>query len=213
MDIRSDEHIFIAGRTGSGKTTLAKEILKPVRRLIVCDSKGTLRGWNAGEWADKESRKKFEQGDAIRLRAAPPIGDDSPEFWDAIFESAYYAGDCRIYIDELYGVVPTVTQAPPFLKVIYTRGREFNVSMCALTQRPSWVPLFCMSESSHYFCFKLNMPEDRARMAAFMGEEVREPIKDKHGFFYYGGDLDAPIYYPEYQLHSNKVPEGKSHGV
>lgn len=197
MQIKSDEHVFIAGRTGSGKTTVAKYLLRNVKRLLICDSKGTLTGWNADEWT-KDNRRKFERGDAMRMRIVPPLYDES-EFWNEIFEYAYWAGNCRIYIDELYAVVPNSVRPQEFLKAIYTRGREFNVSMCAVTQRPSWVPLFCLSESSHYFCFRLNLKEDRARMAAFMGEEVLEAIKDKHGFWYFGGDADTPGYFKSYQ--------------
>lgn len=197
-----DEHVFVAGRTGSGKTTLARELLKKVRRLVVCDTKGDLDAWGCVEWG-KESKKLLLRGEPIRVRVMAPLkasAQEAQEFWDNVFETAYDAGDVRIYIDELYGIVPKPSLEPPSLKAIYTRGRSVHVTMCALTQRPAWVPMHAKSESSHYFCFRLNLPDDRKSMAAFMGEEVAERIPDRHGFYYFGGDLEDPVYNPEYKL-------------
>lgn len=207
MDIKANEHIFIAGRTRSGKTTAARILLAKVKRLIVCDSKGTLRNWNTVEW-NKDNRKKFERDEPLRMRVTPPLDGDESEFWNEIFDWAYDAGNCRIYVDELYAVTNEGKTIPQRMKTIYTRGAEFNVTFCGVAQRPASISLLPLSEASHYFCFRLNMHEDRLRCAKFMGEEVLAPITDRHGFWYYGGDLDAPLYFSDIMQTKNAGVKG-----
>lgn len=195
--IRSDEHIFIAGRTGSGKTTLARYLLREVRRLIVCDSKGTLSNWSTHEWG-RAARRALMNGQDIRIRVVPPVElADTTDFWNDIFLHAYSAGGVRVYVDELGAIMRNAQNAPHYFNVILSRGREFHVSACTVTQRPASVPLLALSEASHYFCFRLNLRDDRQRMAQFMGEEVLENIKDKYGFWYFGAELNAPQYFKD----------------
>jgi hypothetical protein len=51
-----------------------------------------------------------------------------------------------------------------------------------------------MSEAEHYFCFRLTLEEDRKRLAAFIGPEVLNTIRDKHGFYYMSAEGDSPLY-------------------
>ena len=70
-----------------------------------------------------------------------------------------------------------------------------GIGTSASSQRPMWVPLFVLSESEHFFVFRLSLQEDKNRMAAFMGPAVRDVIiKDRHGVFYSYVVWDDPIY-------------------
>ena len=199
--IRTDERVFICGKTGSGKTTLAKYLTAPIKRLVVFDSKGTLGGWGLLEY-DDEAQKKLLEGEPARIRVLAPIGEDmdADEFWNEIFRLCFEAGNVTIYIDELFAIVEPGARAPSYMQACYTRGREFGIGVWASTQRPSWVPLFTMSEAEHYFMFRLTLAKDRTTMAAFMTEEVDRPIKDAHGFFYMAASEDAPKYFRQLDI-------------
>ncbi len=208
--IRTDERVFICGKTGSGKTTLAKYLTAPVPRLIVLDSKGTLADWGLSEWND-ESRQKFLEGERARVRVLAPLDDDSDpgEFWNDVFRFAFDAGNVTIYIDELFAIVEPGARAPSYMSACYTRGREFGIGVWASTQRPSWVPLFTMSEAEHYFMFRLTLAKDRQTMAAFMTEEVEQPIRESHGFYYMAAAADAPRYIPQLDISSKAAPHAR----
>lgn len=176
--IRADERIFICGRTGSGKTFLAMHLLLPVSRLVVIDPKASLAAWELEDWGEA-ARRRLRNGEPVRTRAVEP-----EEAMEALAE-AYEAGNVIVYIDEVYGLVPPGSRPDPVLTAIWTRGRERKVAGWASTQRPTWVPLFVMSEADHFFIFTLNLAEDRARVAGFVGEGVMQPPRHPHGFYHY----------------------------
>ena len=202
--IATDERIFFCGRTGSGKTTLAKFICKGVQRLVVLDSKGTLHDWNL-EPDSAETREAMRQGENIRIRFHQPV--DEPEvYWEKVFRFVFEVQDLVVYIDELYMIVEPGRQAPDAMRACYQQGREFGIGMWASTQRPSWVPGFTMSEDDHWFMFRLMKLKDRQTMAEYMTDQVaEETIKDKHGFWYMNVDQDEPIYVPSLYTNGNAV--------
>ncbi len=206
IKLASNERVLIAGKTGSGKTYLAKYITRPIKRLIVLDGKGTLKDWGLEPW-DSTTMRVLLRGEPIRARAIPPIGTDVLDYWEEVIVSCYRAGNVLVYIDELYAVAPPNVKPSNALWALYTRGRELGVGVWASTQRPVWIPLFALSEAEHFFVFRLQLQEDRQRMAAFMGEEVNRTIIDKHGFFYAASDADHPIYVS--QLEVNGDGKGK----
>jgi DNA helicase HerA-like ATPase len=196
VTIKSYERVFFCGRTGSGKTFAAKHICARLPRLVVLDPKGTLTDWNLEPW-DRETRRLLRQGYPVRARVVVPFGADATEIWEEAFYAVYSGGNCTLYIDEVYGVVEPGSKPPSGLTAIWTRGRELKVGGFASSQRPTWVPLFILSEADHLFTFRLSLEEDRRRMAAFMGPEVEGVIRDLHGVYYSHATWDRPLYVPE----------------
>jgi energy-coupling factor transporter ATP-binding protein EcfA2 len=194
LTIRWDERVIFVGKTGSGKTFLAERLSATLPRLIVVDSKGTLRGrFNTDEWGRGVDRA-IRRGDDFRVRAVVQPGAPVRDYWESLFERVYYMGDVAVYIDEIYGVVPPGSQPGEWLNALYTRGREFGISMWASTQRPTWLPLFTLSENDWFFQFTLQMAADRKRMGEIIHPLVMTPIPDKHGFFYYHTSWSEPLY-------------------
>lgn len=192
LSIRPSERIALVGRTGSGKSFLARKLTASLRRLVVLDPKGTLggsSGWNLVDWTEQHARWLLE-GQPVRLRVPAPFDGD----WRPFLATIYNAGNVTVYIDEAYGVVPPGKRPPNELNALYTRGRELGIGVWAATQRPSWIPLEMLSESEWLFCFRLQLDEDRARMAQLMGPDVRVPARDPHGFWLYNVYWERPRY-------------------
>lgn len=200
LSIASNDRTAIFGQTGSGKTFLAAYLLRNVRRLVVFDPKGMLRGeWGLEEWSDK-TRDRLLNGDPIRVRVAAPLdGGWSPYLWDI-----YNAGDVVLYVDEMYGVVPIGKRPPDALNALYTRGRELGIGVMAVSQRPLWIPKQMISESTWFFGFRLLLESDRRELAEIMGPEAMEPIKDRYGFLTFHAEWDAPIYTPQLEIRRRK---------
>lgn len=197
LRIKSNSRVVLVGATGTGKTYLARYLLQSVPRLVVIDPKATLRGkWGLTEWSPK-TRKRFINGEDVRLRYAPDVGGDFQ--YEHVFEDVYHAGNCVLYIDEVYGVIPPHKPAGPYLTAIYTRGRELGIGTIASAQRPVSFPLFILSEADTFFLFRVLLEEDRRRMSAFMGPAVREHVRDPYGFWAYQrdwiSDNRGPIYF------------------
>lgn len=193
ISLQTNERIIIVGKTGTGKTTLARYITTATRRLMVIDSKGSLGKWDL-EPFDDESLERLRSGkEPVRARVLKPP-ESGREFYAEVFKEIYDAGNVVVYIDELFAVVPPGSRAPEYMTACYTRGREFGVGVWASTQRPSSIPLIAISEAEHFFMFRLTLAEDRKRMSEFMGEAVLRPIRDRHGFYYVNAAADGVTY-------------------
>lgn len=193
----SASRVFVAGKTGSGKTTLVRELLTPVKRLLVLDPKGTLNvpEWNLTDWSDR-GRRALLAGDDVRLRVPAPLDGN----WEPYCEAAYEAHELTVFIDEMYGVVPPGRRPSDSLVALYTRGREFEIGVWAATQRPVWVPLFAKSEAEWTFIFRLRLEDDRVHMAKLCGPAVENPIPDDFGFYVYFETWEDAEYVPGIEL-------------
>ena len=196
--IRSDNRVFFAGKTGSGKTFMAHYLLRQLGRVIVIDPKisPAISKWNLLE--QKEGFNLLQKGERARVRVFEPPAIDKDGFpvWDEIFKFAWSLGDVTVYIDEMYSVAKNGQMTYP-LRRIYTQGREHGIGIWASTQRPRHVPFEIFTEAEWGVCFMLRSAEDRKRIADGTGyEEINDPIRDQHGFWVFYETWVDPLYYP-----------------
>lgn len=187
LHIGDDEHVFIAGRTGSGKSMLAGEYLRNAGKVFALDSKGTLT-WPQVPEDQKTIITRISEISKTTTQKViyRPIADEmEDEFYDQFFEYCYFHGNCKVWIDEAMAVCPNPHRIPRYYKAILTRGRELNVTAYSLSQRPSGIPLVVMSEATHFFIFDLNMERDRKTMVEITGCSELMAKPDKFVFWYY----------------------------
>lgn len=188
--IASDERVVIIGKTGSGKTFLAKHLLKTCQKLLVLDSKGTLNDWNCQNYDPSAM-----DAEGFRLRLLGPFdGNDM----DAI-DHAYRVGDVTIYIDEAYSIFYDQrkrAEIEPILRCL-TRGRERGVGVWVSTQRPVNMSKYVLTEAEHFFVFRLTDSNDRKLVANSIHENLEDKVTSQHGFFYYHISMDDPTYFTE----------------
>ena len=187
--IKPDEHTFITGMTGSGKTVLAREYVAGITKpVFVLDTKGTFEwGANVPETIVIKTLSEIQNAagnyDKITYR---PIHEELEFSWyDAFFQFCYNMKNCTVLVDEAMQVCPNSVKIPPYYKGILTRGRELGVNVYSCTQRPASIPVVIFSESTHWFIFQLNNMADRKRIADFTGYERFMQTVPKYDFLYF----------------------------
>jgi len=197
--IPPNEHVFIAGRTQSGKTYLERKFLSRYKNVAILDTKGKF------DWPEIPEKKKTL---VTRLDELSTVRTDKiiyrPEFqelnldcYDTFFFWVYMRGHTIVGVDEAMNVSPNPLVIPEWYKGCLTRGAELGVGVWSLSQRPSGIASVIMSECSHFFCFDLNLEEDRKKVAKIAGvnEFLTKPseVGGKYSFWYYNFSMDNAV--------------------
>lgn len=198
--IKQSEHTFIAGRTGSGKTILAYYYLSSFDFVRVLDIKGMFKPWDKFNFTPQKECAIVTEFSKLAAAARrkkyiiyrPRFEELQAEFYDAFFKWCYMQKHCTVCVDEVMGVYDTAHKVLPYHKAILTRGRELDVNIFNLTQRPSNIPQLIMSESTHFYVFNLNLEIDRQKMVNITGQNELINQPGKYTFWYYNFDMNNP---------------------
>lgn len=204
VSISSNDRIACVGKTGSGKSYLARNLIwEPLDRVVFHDWKEqehenlnapTLRS------LDDVHEALFAENEEERLYKfcyVPPAGEHGLDAWDELCRLVYEKGDFHLLGDEIKGIYQkgnTVRAVSDHHEKILTRGRSRGVGMTNLSQRPKKIPMECMSESEHLFAFRLNLGDDRKRLGEIFGSEHEDRLRElsDHRFMYYRIGMDEP---------------------
>lgn len=194
-EIDLSEHVVICGMTGSGKTYLAQVyLMNTPHDVFVLDTKGTFN-WDLVPDDKKQVITTFDEFDNLNTNVSKyiyrPIWEELDEYYyNEFFKFCMQRKNCIILIDEGMQVSKSASSIIEWYKGALTRGRELNVSVWTLTQRPANIPIVVFSESTHYFIFKLNNIMDRKRLSDYTGyTEFLIPPDIKHSFLYFNTQL------------------------
>lgn len=201
IHIQPDEHVFVPGMTGSGKSWLAEIYLAGYDNVVKLDTKGEVyerrkkdepvwRGLEEGkDFVVVEHLKDLETVQTPKIIYAPHFTEQTLDHYDSLMKWVYERENTTLWIDELMEVAPNPHKYPQYLKAIYTRGRSKNVSIWALAQRTLDIPGIVLSQTTHFFVFNLNQPQDRKKIADATGilEFYEQPGKHIFWYFKLGG--------------------------
>lgn len=202
MYLRPDERAFYCGKTGSGKSFLAKQHLKEFERkhwrIVIVDKEGMWMGkrpdWErSGPGTVDKPRlvNRFDPKLACQLYIpSTPAYDDAG--LEALCNAVLAQGDTIFYCDELIGVADTHHQNAGFL-ALWAQGRKHNVSARAASQRPARIPEHVMSQSENWFVFRLANRMDRKRVADYTDSPQieGEAIPSRNYWYYHAETMDT----------------------
>lgn len=198
--IRANDRVFICGKTGSGKTHLAKKLIwSEFSNVIFFDVKNTNSDLDAPTLHSLDDVKEALNNNVTRIRYVPDaLSDDKLKEFDEMCKIIWQYGRMHLIVDEMKAIYQkgnTTRSITDYHEALLTRGREKKVGVTGLTQRPHKVPLESMSESEHFFIFKLNIDDDRKRVTKITGGD-REKLRTvgQHEFYYYHTRLDSPTH-------------------
>jgi energy-coupling factor transporter ATP-binding protein EcfA2 len=176
MQIKSNSRIFIAGKTGSGKTTLSKRVLYPMyTRRVFWD----IKGENSDLLVNSSlCRTPAELAASIKRGKVSILyqpADISPADFNKICEILFNAGNFALFVDE----AATVTEPnwiEPWHNQIMIRGRSRGVGIVNNTQRPRACHNTLISEAEHFFIFRLQLETDVAKIKTILPRKYLSEI-------------------------------------
>lgn len=199
--IKTDEHVFICGQTGSGKSFLKQAYLSGYKNVISLDLKGklTYKPFLDDVPVIHNLAELMEVGEGKYIYRPRFEEIETTEYIEKFFEWIYERQNTICDIDEIMAVGELGSKdgsyIPRYAKAILTRGRERNTTIWGATQRPKTIPLVYMSEATHFFIFSLKLEADRKRVQEIIpyDEVLQEIPKHTHQFWYYNDRMDKPV--------------------
>lgn len=142
------------------------------------------RGWKV----TSDPELPFRSAEPGRYILQPEPGAAGVAQIAYVCDRAFYEGGWHIHADELYQCTTrpgSVQSYPPELVRLWTAGRSRKVTAWGCTQRPRFLPLFCMSESTHLCVFELGNRNDVKHLAQMSGLDALATPVEGHVFLYH----------------------------
>ena len=189
LKIGRNDRAAVIGRTGSGKTFLARYLIEDSNKKysVTYDAKASE---SIGQWGQPVITDfgELQQSNERRVIYRPDHFEASDPFLqNRFFEWVYLRQHCRLFVDEAYAVKGG-TSPGSYFSACLTRGRERGISTVIGTQRPSRVPLETFSEAEHFYIFQLTWPADQQRIYELSGGLLtveKQLTLNEHEFFYF----------------------------
>lgn len=199
--------ISIFGRKGSGKTTLARRIIREYPRVIVIDTVGQYPEmevvFGRESILDRLLRANKERAFRLSLRSG-----QTEDLLDAL-EVCYEIPHVMLVIEEA-GFYCSPTLIPDAVSKLVRYGRHRAISQIYIAQRPSALHRDMTSQSDLIVSFVQTEPRDVDYLRATVGPEAEDVRTLKGHDFRAWGDLSkAPLPILERELRAARSPRLK----
>lgn len=169
--IRRSDRLFICGKTGSGKSFLARRIFEAVLppRLVI-DPKNDPAATGGG-FADGRQAVTFSDpgriptAEVLRFVPRDPMDLDA---YDRLYTGLFEIPHMFVWCDEISVVAPS-TSITPGVRRYVMQGRVRGLGHMALNQQPTWVDRMILANSEHVMVFRVHQPDHVRALAEPMG--------------------------------------------
>jgi hypothetical protein len=172
--------VQVAGRKGSGKSTLTREILQHSRRLFIFDTMGE-HSWVPDQFTALDEACYYianagAECDAQFIGSFTPEGASENSLDTSFAEictAVYESGNMSLAVEELPMLSKPQFNPPAFDRVIRL-GRHRSLNVLCTEQRLSEVPRRVTAASDMFVLFSHTEPRDLDAIAERCGPEVAE---------------------------------------
>lgn len=194
LGIHLSEHWAVVGKTGSGKTHFAKDLVEYLRRQYPHAKRYILDSTEDGmdEIVGRLDVRGNKVPDLLRNSTYTQIwtpDTDSPTAYNEWFEKILYAREpAVVLVDELASLTNGKSGDPPdgFIKLM-KQGRKHGVTVINLTQEIARVSPTIFRQMSHFVLFRINAETydmTMARKYLEVDKERQKQPSSRYGFFY-----------------------------
>lgn len=190
------EHVALAGRTGSGKTWGAMDMLS--RRVGPQKvTKGRPFPWVIIDPKRDENLAKIPH-EKLSVNAKilpdsgvhivrPKLDGSQKQNVEDLLRRIFERKCCGVYMDEghLHGLSPSI-------RMFLVAGRSRYCPVMWTSQRASQIDPFIWSQATYFRCFALHGPNDHKRFYENYGFKYEDP--DKFYSYYYDGNQGQTFY-------------------
>lgn len=176
LDWRQGEHVTLAGGTGSGKTTFARQLLPRRRFIVVLATKKEDPSLYAPLLAMGFVVKTRWEPDTEThpwVIFKPPLtggsaGKDAQrEAFREVLIDVFETGGWCVYADEIRYITEFLGLQTE-MELLWLQGRSMGVSIVAATQRPVSIPVLAF-EAQHLFVWRFSEKRDIDTISHFTG--------------------------------------------
>jgi DNA helicase HerA-like ATPase len=150
----SERIILIFGKTGTGKTTLAKELIKNERRVIIVDA---LQEYTGLILEDFESTVEFFRNKPKEFKLVCRY--DSDLAIEYLFKLIFEIGDICLVVEEAEIYISPYAKSSSFLRLV-RYGRHRNIKIIGVARRTSELSLDFRAQVNKIYSFKQTQPRD-----------------------------------------------------
>lgn len=209
---RGGDRGFIAGRSGSGKTFLARHLLPVYGASAASEFKGLLLIVDPNHNFEYPSNRIVASPvDALPTKKEPVViyrpGPEvrEAEDWNLMWRNALLTKDhIMVYVDEAYAMEPLFgarrIEGGNMLNAYLTQGRAKGKAALLSAQRPVNIPRNIIAQAEWFYMFDLPLEDDRRTVAGVIGRETDQgedildrDILDRFEFVFSGPDLRRPM--------------------
>lgn len=193
IEFSDTDKIFCMGRSGCGKSFLAKRIQEKYPRKIIFDTlfeyetKNVDSVDNFNSFCEKLKKINKEKPKQFTLIYRLDLdSDDNTIELDEALKLIYHLGDCLVVIEEVQ-IFASSHNIPKWLKNIVLTGRHQNIGVLFTSQRMGEINKTILSQCGHLFIGNMVEQNDQKYISGFIGDDVVElaGLQDRE-FIYFG---------------------------
>jgi hypothetical protein len=175
--------IACAGRKGSGKSTMAREILQQCPRLFCYDTMGEHR-WIPDTFEDLDKAMIYlmesYNHESFMGRYVAESDDEEADFSE-VCAVVYDQGNMMFAIEEVVMLGCSAGYAPPKFKRLMRLGRHRNVDMLYTTQRMGECPRALTAATDVFVLFAHTEPRDLEAIGERCGQDISRKVASFQG--------------------------------
>lgn len=182
-DFNQGEYITIVGAVGSGKTTLALELLPDRKYGCVLATKNTddslyprleKEGYEMTENPELDSERQPKVIFRPNLAGlSTEVQAQQREKFQQVLLTLFEQGGWAVYGDEIRYLSENL-KLKSEIELLYLQGRSAGITMIVSTQRPVSIPVVAFESASHLFLFRTTDQANIDRAAEF--ESANKPL-------------------------------------